>query len=97
MRGWKLTPSFRTGRSYNVSVPHEGLEADLPLSIERGMNMFRFPMRGWKREFGFTADWFYFVSVPHEGLEEATGGERWSASSLQRFASVKWIPCRLVA
>jgi len=23
--------------------------------------------------------------------------ERWSAWSLQRFASVKWIPCRLVA
>jgi hypothetical protein len=24
-------------------------------------------------------------------------GQRWSGCSLQRFASVKWIPCRLVA
>jgi hypothetical protein len=24
------------------------------------------------------------------------GGERWSAWSLQRFASVKWVLCRLI-
>jgi SRSO17 transposase len=31
------------------------------------------------------------------GVARQYCGQRWSGCSLQRFASVKWIPCRLVA